>query len=201
MCPAATLARGSGRRRLAPGVPFRLFLGRFGSGAAAHDDLAAGCLDRADRCLRGSRDLDRDRRTELALGQQTDAVTRPAQHPGGDQLAGVEGALGGELAGVERLLQPPQIDHLEVLLEDLVVEAALRQPAMQRGLPALEAVQRDAAARGLALAAAPGGLALARAEAAADPLGPVMRARIVSDLVELHRLNAPAAATRLASLG
>src|SRR5262249_12253268 len=84
-----------------------------------------------------------------------------------------------------------EIDDLEILLEDRVVEAALRETAMQRRLAALKAVQRDAGARGLTLAAAPGGLALARADAAADPLGAVMRAGIVPDLVELHRLMCP----------
>src|SRR6266446_7928975 len=195
--PAAEPAPGSGRRRLALGRPFRL-LRRIGSGPAGHHHLAAGRLDRVDRCLGGTGYLDRQRRAELALSQQADAVARPPQHPGGDQLAGVDGALGGELAGIERLLQPAQIDHLIVLLKNLVVEAALRQPAMQRGLPTLEAVQRDTAARGLPLAAAPGGLSLARSDAAADPLGPVVRARIVPDLVELHRLNAPV--PRLAAL-
>src|SRR5690242_14047952 len=57
---------------------------------------------------------------------------------------------------------------------------------MQWGLPALKAVERDAATRGLPLAAASGGLALARPDAAPDPLGAVMGARIVPDFVELH---------------
>src|SRR5438132_1124363 len=120
--PAAEPAPGSGRRRLAPGGPFPLFRRRIGSGPAGHHHLAAGRLDRVDRCLRGTGYLDRERRAELALGQQADAVAWPPQHPGGDQLAGVNGALSGELAGIERLLQPAQIDHLVVLLENLVVE-------------------------------------------------------------------------------
>src|SRR5581483_10423547 len=137
--------------------------------AAGDDDLAAGGFDRGDRRLRGAGDLDRQRRLQLALGEQADA--------------------GAELAGVDRLLQPAEIDDLVVLAEDLVVEAALRQPPVQRGLAALEAVERDAGARGLALAAAARGLALARADAAADALGAVMRALVVPDLVELHRLS------------
>jgi hypothetical protein len=55
------------------------------------------------------------------------------------------------------------------LAED-VVEAALRQPPMQRHLATLEAVDGNAAARLLALAAAARGLALAGADAAAEPL-------------------------------
>src|SRR6266576_1325305 len=158
-------------------------------GTAEQDDLAAGCFDRLDRRLGGARHLDRDRRAEGAFRQKADAVARAAQDTSRHELCGVEPALGGELAGIDRLLQAAEIDDLEVLLEDLVVEAALREPAVQRGLAALKTVQRDTGARGLALAAAPGGLALARADAATDPLGAVMRAGIISDLVELHRLT------------
>ena len=107
--------------------------------------------------------------------------------PAATSVAASTGPSALRLAGVDRLLQPAEVHDLVVLLEDLVVEAALRQAAMQRRLAALEAVDRDAAARGLALAAAARGLALARADAAADPLRAVMRARIVPDLVELHR--------------
>src|SRR6202023_3226643 len=84
-----------------------------------------------------------------------------------------------------------QVHHGEILSEN-VGETALRQPPMQRRLPALEAVERDPAARGLPFAAAARGLAFARADTAPDPLRPVVRARIVSDLVELHRLITPA---------
>src|SRR5262249_36480115 len=152
------------------------------------DDLAAGRLHRLDGRLGRSRDLDRDRRTQRTLRKQPDAVARPPQHAGGDQLRGVEATLGRELPGIDCPLQPAEIDNPKIPLKDRVVEAALRQAAVQRRLAALEAVQRDAGARGLALAASPGGLALTRTDAAADPLGAVMRAGIVSDLVELHRL-------------
>src|SRR4051812_34859636 len=57
---------------------------------------------------------------------------------------------------------------------------------MQWGLTALEAVERDASPRGLALAAARRGLALARPDATSDPFCPVVRPGIVPDLVELH---------------
>ncbi len=154
---------------------------------AADDNRAAGRLDRLDRGLRRAGHLDRDRRRQFALGEQANAVAGPPQYAGRRQAsAAVTGACGAEASGIDRLLQTPEIDDLVVLPEDLVVEAALRQPAMQRRLAALEAVDRDAAARGLALAAAPRCLALARADAAPDPLCPVMRARIVPDLVELH---------------
>src|SRR5271163_1377371 len=53
----------SGFRRLSPGLTLD-------GGDAAHNDLAARRLDRGDRALRSPRDLDRDGRRELALGQQ-----------------------------------------------------------------------------------------------------------------------------------
>src|ERR1700731_3143395 len=190
-------APGSGRRRLrlglAPGPALwllrlcrRLRLGS--CRAAGNEDFPAGRFDGRNSRFRSARHLDRDRGADCALGQQADTVARPAQDMRRHQLLRVEAALGGELAGIERLLQLAEIHDLEVLLKDFVVEAALRQPAMQRGLAALEAVKRDAGARGLALAAASGGLSLAGSDAAADPLGSVVRARIVSDLVELHHL-------------
>src|SRR5690349_3863942 len=110
----------------------------------------------------------------------------PPQDAGSDQLGGVERSLAAEPPGIQRLLQAAQIHHIVFLAEDLVVEAAFWQPAVQRGLAAFKTVERDTAARGLALAAAAGGLTLARADAAAHPLCPVMRSRIVSDLIELH---------------
>src|SRR4051794_19848213 len=135
--------------RLALAPTLRLFFLRLGSsGTAENDDFSAGRFDGRDGCLGGARHLDCDRRAEAALGQQPDAVARPAQDTRGHQLLRVEAALGGELAGIERLLQPAEVHDLEVFLKDLVVEAALRQPPVQRGLPAFEAVQRDAGARG-----------------------------------------------------
>src|SRR5271170_128606 len=169
----------SGFRRLGPG----LSLG--GGGGAAHNDLAARRLDRGDRALRRACDLDRDGRREPALGQQPDAVARPPQQACRDELGGVERALAAEPPGIERLLQPAKVHHGEILAED-VVEPALRQPPMQRRLAAFKAVERDPGARGLALAAAARGLALARSDAAPYPLRPIMRARIVSDFVEFH---------------
>ena len=66
-----------------------------------------------------------------------------------------------DLASIERGLQAAEIDHLEVFSKHLVVEAPLWQPPMQRGLATFKAVERDAAPRGLTLAAARRGLALA----------------------------------------
>ena len=73
-------------------------------------------------------------------------------------------------------------------------EAALGQAAVERHLAALEAVDGDAGARLLALDAAAGGLALARADAAADALARLAGARVVGDFVELHRRSLRATA-------
>src|SRR5581483_248944 len=103
------------------------------------------------------------------------------QHGGGiDRLAGVE------LVGVDRLLQVAEIDHLPSLLVRRP-EAALGQTAVERHLAALEAVDADAGAGLLSLDAAARGLALARADAAADAHAALPRAGIVGDLVEFHR--------------
>ena len=70
---------------------------------------------------------------------------------------------------------------VELLGED-VLEAALGQAPVERHLAALEAVDGDAGARLLALDAATGGLAGARADAAAEPLlanGSNLRCRAV----------------------
>src|SRR6266404_5504873 len=68
-----------------------------------------------------------------------------------------------------------------------IVEAALRQAPVDRHLAALEAFDAHAGTRGLALAAAAGGLALARTNAAADAHALLARAGIVGDIAELHR--------------
>src|SRR5262249_40301902 len=67
-----------------------------------------------------------------------------------------------------------------------IVEAALRQTPVQRHLTTLKALDADAGARGLALAAAPAGLALAGPDAAADAHAALAGARVVGNLVELH---------------
>ena len=108
---------------------------------------------------------------QLALGQQADAVAgcrRKTPAATSDPPSIVPRRV--ELAGVERLLQPAEVDHLVVLLEDLLLKPRFGRRRCSGRLAALEAVDRDAGARGLALAAAAGGLALARADAAPDAL-------------------------------
>jgi hypothetical protein len=152
-----------------------------------NDDLAPELFHRLDRGLRRALDLDGERQLELALGEEPHAIAEPVQNSGGDERGTVDGRIGLERAGFKRLLQAAEIDDAKILAEHLVVEAALGQAAMERRLAALEAVERDAGTRRLALAAAAAGLALARADAAPDALRAVMGAGIVLDLVELHR--------------
>ena len=78
------------------------------------------------------------------------------------------------------------------------LKPALGQAAVDRQLAALEPVERHALARLLALDALARGLALARADAAPEPLGLEVRAGIVPDLVQLHRsvLHSTRCATR-----
>ena len=125
---------------------------------------------------------------QFALGEQAHAVARRRRStPAATSAAPLTGASASSLPASSAVCSRPRLTTTEMLLEIGVVEAALGQAAMERHLAALEAVEGDAGARRLALAAAAAGLALARADAAADALGAVMRAGIVSDLVELHR--------------
>src|SRR3546814_11546821 len=79
----------------------------------------------------------------------------------------VDGLLGVELLGVDQLLDLAEVHDREVRAED-IVEAALRNPHVERHLAALAPVDRDAGPALLALPAAPGGLALAGTDAASD---------------------------------
>src|ERR1043166_5375880 len=111
-----------------------------------------------------------------------------AQEPGLDQCGRVHRRSRVELAGVDCLLHPPEIDLVQLELERLV-EAALGQPPVQRHLPALEPLDAHARARGLAFAAASAGLALAGADAAADTHAILARAGPVGDLIQFHEAN------------
>ena len=154
--------------------------------AFGQDHLAARLFDRGDRRLRRAGNFDRDRGLEFTLGEQAHAIAGPAQHPGRDERLAVDRSVGGEPFGVKRLLQPAEVDDLEVFLEDLVVKPSFWQTTMQRRLPALEGIDGDAGATELTLAAMARGLALAGANAAPETLRPIMRAWIVFDLVKLH---------------
>ena len=108
----------------------------------------------------------------LALNSPSPSSLTPSlarrSSPALTSAAASTGAVGIELAGVDRRLHPAEIDLVELERERRVAEAALRQAPMQRHLAAFEALDAHAGARGLALAAAAAGLAHARADAAAD---------------------------------
>src|SRR5262249_6957661 len=91
-----------------------------------------------------------------------------------------------ELARVDRLLHPAEVDLVETELERRVLEAALRQTPMQRHLAAFEALDPHAGARRLTLAAPSAGLTDARADTASDPHALLARAGIVGEFVQLH---------------
>src|SRR6185295_18980547 len=76
--------------------------------------------------------------------------------------------------------------HRRILLAERVPEPALRQPAIDRHLAALEGVQRHAGARLLALHTLARGLALARPDAAPELLRLQACAGIVAQLVQIH---------------
>src|SRR3546814_2738593 len=110
----------------------------------------------------------------------------------------IDRALGVELLGVERLLDRAKV-HLGIILGEDVVEAALRQPHVERHLAALEAGDRDALTALLALLAAPAGLALARADAASDADFPVAGTFVVTDVVQFHVVHSDRTSTCLNS--
>src|SRR5947207_1323317 len=77
------------------------------------DDLAPGLLDSGNRRLGGTGNLDRNRRAQFALGQQTDTVAESPQHPRRDERRAVECPIGLQSTTIERRLQASEIHHLE----------------------------------------------------------------------------------------
>src|SRR3546814_18668197 len=108
--------------------------------------------------------------SDVCSSDLADAVLAAARNASGLQRVVINGLLRIELLRIDQLLDHAQIDDREVLAED-IVETALRDAHVERHLAALEAVDRDARAALLALLAAAGGLALARADAASDEIG------------------------------
>src|ERR1700737_46538 len=147
---------------------------------------AARLLDRRDGGFRRAVNLDIELGLEFTTAEQPDAVFRASDNAGFHQRFGVDGARGVEQLGVDRVLNAIEIDFGKFEPEN-IVEAALRQPPMDRHLAALKALDAHAGARGLALAAAARGLALAGADATADPHALLAGAGIVGDIAELHR--------------
>src|SRR3546814_8800112 len=97
----------------------------------------------------------------------------------------IDHGLCAELSGVEHLLDRAKI-HLGIILGEDVVEAALRDPHVERHLAALEAVHRYAGAALLALLATAAGLAQARADATSDTDATLAGVRMVTHFVSLQ---------------
>src|ERR1700733_8085018 len=133
-------------------------------------DTAAGLFNRRHGGLRGAEYRQRDLGFDFATAEDPHTSLGPAQDARLDQRRGVDRGRRLEPAGVDRLLDAAEIDLVELAREHRVLEAALGQAAMQRHLAAFEALDADAGARGLTLAAATGSLALAGADATADAL-------------------------------
>src|ERR1043165_666209 len=146
---------------------------------------AAGLFDRRDGGLRGTVDRKRDLRLQFAIAEKPHPVMGAAQQPRFDHSHSVDRRAGIELAGIDCGLHAAEVHLVQLELERLV-EAALRQPPVQRHLTALETLDADARARRLALAAAAAGLALTRADAAPDARAVLARSGPVGDLVEFH---------------
>ena len=159
-----------------------LVLGNLGGD---HLDLAAGLLDRFERALAGTGDLEARLGLELALAEQAHAVLAAARQARGLERFVVDQLLAVELALVDELLDHAQVHFGEVLAER-VVEAALRQTHVQRHLAALEALDGDAGTALLALLAAAAGLALARTDAPAHADATMAGAFVVADVVKFH---------------
>src|SRR4051812_24619152 len=149
-------------------------------------DRSSRLLDRRDGGLGGAMHLDVELGLEFAAAEQPDAALGAANDARLDQRFRVHGFLDVDQLGVDRLLDPVEIDLGELDAED-IVEAALGQTAMQRHLAAFETLDAHARTRGLALAAAAGLLALAGADATADTHALFARAGVVGDIAELHR--------------
>src|ERR1700694_700387 len=113
-----------------------------------------------DRRFRRAVNLDVQLGLEFTPAKQPHAILGASDNAGFHQRFGVDGALGVEQLGVDRLLNAVEIDLGEFEPEN-IVEAALRQAPMDRHLAAFKTLDAHTGARGLALAAAAGSLALA----------------------------------------
>src|SRR4029077_18322206 len=137
---------------------------------------AAGFFHRGDGRFRGAVDRERHLGLDFTRAKKPHAGLGAAQDTRFDQGRGVDLAGRVERAGIDCFLDAAEIDLIELDREHRVLEAALRQAAVQRHLTALKPFDAHAGARGLALAAAAAGLALAGTDAAADALARLARA-------------------------
>src|SRR3546814_6212929 len=128
---------------------------------------------------------DGDLGLQLAGAQQADAVGLARAQAGLGQRRLVDRLGRVKLALLDHGLQATDIDRL-VDGRERHVEAALRQPAVDRGLAAFEAVDADAGTGLLTLDAAARGLALAGADATTDAHAVLAGARIVGEIGRAH---------------
>src|SRR4051794_16421518 len=180
-------------------TPTRNGLGGLGSRLGRQFDRAAGLLDRGLRRRRGAGDLHIDFGGELALAEQAHAVACVLEHAGSLHRRRIDRLGSVELLVVDRLLQRAEVHHLVFLLVRRT-EAALGDTAVERHLAALEALDGDAGAGFLALDAATGGLALARADAAAHAHAGLAGAGVVGDFVQSHFADSSSTRTRWCTL-
>src|ERR1700674_5695186 len=164
-----------------------------------HRDRAAGLFDGGDGGLRSSGNREGKFGAELTAAEKAHAMPRPAQHARLHQRLDIDLHGGIQTPGIDRLLHAAEAHFVEALAEN-VVEPALGQPAMQRHLPAFEALDGNAGTGLLALDAAPAGLALAGTDAAADAAPDLARAGIVAQLAQLHRSSPSTTRTRCPTL-
>src|SRR5579862_3189832 len=161
---------------------------------------AAHPLHRGNGRFGRPEDRYRDFGLDFAIAEEPNAVLRPAQDAGLDQRRGVDLAGRIEATGVDRGLQLAEVYLVELAGKFHVLEAAFRQPAVQRHLAAFKPLDAHARARGLALAAAAGGLALARADAAADALSRLASAGAAGEFVQFHDAYFSTTSMRCATL-
>ena len=113
-------------------------------------------------------------------------MRRALEEAGGQHRGRIDRLGGVELLVVDGLLDGAEVDDLVGLLVRRT-EAALGEAAIERHLAALEALDGHAGTGLLALHAATGGLALARADAAAHAHAALAGTGVVGDFVQLHR--------------
>ena len=150
-----------------------------------HVHRTASGLDRLARALRHAGDREVELRRKHALAEQPHAVLAAARQARRVERRLIDRRVRIQRSRVDRLLDRAQV-HLGIVLGVDVVEAALRDPHVERHLAAFETVDGDALAAALALLAAPAGLALAGTDTTADPHPAVTGAFVVADVVQFH---------------
>src|SRR3569623_2477223 len=165
--------------------------GCLGFFSLGHIDLAARRFNSRQSTLGGVRHFEGHLLGRKAFAaDQADAVALAAHRTRLHEGGAVDDVLGVELAAVDIGLDAVEANR-HPLLGVVGVETALWHTHVERHLAALEAADRDARARRLALAATTAGLALARADATANPHAGLVGSRIVAEFVQTRHLSGP----------